>query len=73
MSANLDTGSYRNTAAAIELRRCFLSQEVFDQNSQTHDDQNEPAEKLGACLVAITEDTADFDADDASNEGCQAD
>ena len=50
-----------------------LSQEVFDQNFQTHDDQNEPAEKFGACLVAVAEDAADLDAEDAASEGCQAD
>lgn len=41
---------------------------MLDDNFESHGNKDNAAEKLGACLIFIAEDAADFHADHAANK-----
>lgn len=45
-----------------------LSDQMLDDNFESHGNKDNAAEKLGACLIFIAEDAADFHADQAANK-----
>ena len=45
-----------------------LSDQMLDDNFESHGNKDNAAEKLGACLIFIAEDAADFHADHAANK-----
>lgn len=45
-----------------------LSDQMLDDNFEPHGNKDNAAEKLGACLIFIAEDAADFHADHAANK-----